>query len=114
MATQPALNNPSQRPANWAPYFRQAARARFDHDLNYRRSSKNDALNPFYSFADETRRWMRAALSSRTAGPISSETERAVLRVLRDWEKWAKLSEGARSAIRTARETCELNRRHCG
>lgn len=111
MATQPALNNiPSQRPAIWAACFRQAARARFEHDLNYRRSSKNDALNPFYSFADETRRWMRAALSSRAASPVSSETEQAVMRVLRDWEQWTKLSDDARSAIRAVRENCEHNR----
>lgn len=104
MNTETPLHNCS--PANWAALFRKAARARFEQELNYHRAARIDALHPFYSFTDETRRWMRAALSSKAVGPISAETEQALMRVLRDWEKWTKLSEGARSAIQAVLLKC--------
>jgi hypothetical protein len=97
-------------PDNWAAFFRQAARARFEHEPNYRRAARIDALHPFYSFTDETRRWIRVALSSKAVGPVSAETEEAVMRVLRDWEKWSKLSEAARSAIRAVLGKCKDGR----
>lgn len=41
---------------------------------------------------------------------MSAETEQAFMRVLRDWEKWTKLSDGARSAIQAVLAKCEDDR----
>lgn len=91
----------------WAKLFRQAAKSRFGLCQDYRTSSTIDALHPFYSFNGETRRWLRAALNSRSLDLISYDTEKAVLRVMVDWEVWIQLSEAERLAINAARVECE-------